>query len=380
MRRTRVLSVGALLLFTGCNTAPPSGGDSAPTASGLRYLSAGDDGGFSRALVPREFAFPADHGSHPDFRTEWWYFTGNLTADGGRHFGFELTFFRYGLAPPARNRGSGSEWRAEQVFLAHMALTDTAGQRFSAHERVEREALGLAGATAEPLKIWVGDWSAQGEALGEGLTLRLAAEAEDVGFALEVRSTRGPVRQGDRGLDRKGEAPGNASYYYSMPALTTTGEVRVGGARWAVAGQSWMDREWGTSALEAGVVGWDWFSLELGDSGSLMFYRLRRADGTASPFSGGTLAKPDGTTVRLGAADVVLEPKRRWTSGKTGVVYPIEWRLRVPSLGLALEVEPYLDEQELDLSVRYWEGAVRVSGSRSGEDIAGRGYVELAGY
>ena len=263
--------------------------------TGLRLLGTEAEDGFARATEPREFVFPEDHGSHPEFRTEWWYFTGNLATAEGRHFGFELTFFRYALAPPSsRTELDASAWRADQIWMAHFAITDTEGKRFVARERLTREALGLAGAAAEPLEIWVEDWAATGEGRGDDLQVHLAARDDVIGLSLSLAATVPHVAQGDRGLDVKGAGRGNASHYYSVPRLAADGQVTVAGETFTVAGVAWLDREWSTSSLDPGTVGWDWFALRLSNGSDLMFYRLRTAAGEASPYSGGTLVTADG--------------------------------------------------------------------------------------
>jgi predicted secreted hydrolase len=349
-------------------------------STGLRLLGAEAEDGFARAMEPREFAFPADHGSHPEFRTEWWYFTGNLATAEGRHFGFELTFFRYAIAPVAARSEGASAWRANQVWMAHFALTDTQGRRFIARERLTREALGLAGAAADPLRVWVEDWAVTGEGRGDALRVDLAARDGMSALALSLVSTVPPVAQGERGLDAKGAGSGNASLYYSVPRLAAQGQVTVEGESFDVTGVAWLDREWSTSALEPGTVGWDWFALHLSDGSNLMFYRLRTESGGASPYSGGSLVSADGKRTRLAAEDVALTPLEEWRSPATGVRYPVAWRLEVRGFGLELEVRPYLEDQELALSVRYWEGAVHADGRGPLGPLRAQGYLELAGY
>jgi predicted secreted hydrolase len=342
-------------------------------------LGAGDLAGYARALAPRPFVFPADAGPHPDFRTEWWYYTGNLqTADGG-HFGFQLTFFRTALAPPGPAVPRASAWAARQLYLAHLALTDTAGRRFHAWSRLGREALGLAGARAEPFRVWVDDWSAEGERAG-GATVRLRAAEADAAIDLVLRSEKPVVPQGDGGLSRKGPEPGNASYYYSLTRMSVRGTVRAGGEPIAVSGLAWMDREWSTSALGPELVGWDWVALQLDDGRDLMVYRLRRRDGTADPHSAGAVIAADGTARPLGPDEAALATLGHWTSPRSGVRYPSRWRLAVPAAGLDLDLVPRLPDQELLVGTRYWEGAVRVEGTAAGRPVAGRGYVELVGY
>jgi predicted secreted hydrolase len=340
----------------------------------VREALAEDRGGFARAFAPRPMSFPEDHGPHPDFRTEWWYYTGNLKTPTGRHVGFQLTFFRVALSPTEESRASA--WATRQLYVAHFAVTDTAGGRFHGASRSSRAALGLAGAQAAPLRVWVESWSAE----GEGGATRLRAREGDVAIDLTVSPAKPVVLQGDRGLSRKGPEPGNASLYYSFTRMPARGIVRLGGETLEVSGEAWMDREWSTSALGAGVEGWDWFAVQLDDGRELMVYVLRRRDGTIDPFSAGTLAAADGTARRLEAADVRVETLGHWTSPHSGVRYPARWRLSVPSAELWLEIEPRVADQELRVGTRYWEGAIRVAGSSAGRSTAGQGYVELVGY
>lgn len=334
-------------------------------------------GGFARALGPRVFAFPADHGPHPEYRTEWWYYTGNLDTAAGRHFGFQLTFFRTALR--ARPRAQPSAWGATQVYMAHFALTDVGGRRFHAVDRVSREALGLAGATASPFRVWVEDWTAEGQG-GAGPTMRLRAAQDEVAIDLVVESGKPAVLHGENGFSRKSAEPGNASYYYSLSRMTTRGTIRLGGERHAVTGLSWMDREWSTSALGHDQVGWDWFALQLGDGREVMVYQLRRRDGSVDPASRGTIVRADGGSRGLLPEAIEIEVRGHWASPRDGTRYPARWRLRIPSEGLDLEVTPHLADQELNLGVRYWEGAVRVGGVARGARVDGHGYVELTGY
>ncbi|MGZ3460093.1 MAG: lipocalin-like domain-containing protein, partial [Archangium sp.] len=333
--------------------------------------------GYTRAFEPRELHFPEDHGPHPGFRTEWWYWTGNLETADGRAFGYQLTLFRNALAPGDSERASA--WGTRQVYMGHLALSDLGGGRFHASERFSRGALGLSGARAEPFKVWLEDWSA--EAVGNGATpMRLTARGEGVSLSLVLEAGKPPVLQGDRGLSQKGPEPGNASYYYSLTRMPTRGQVTVDGRAYEVTGQSWMDREWSTSALGEDQVGWDWFALQLSDGGELMYYQLRRRDGTADPFSAGTLIPARGEPVRLSREDVRVEVLDTWRSPHSGSTYPARWRLAVPSHGLTLDLTPALADQELPVSVRYWEGSVRLSGTHAGQPVQGRGYVELTGY
>jgi predicted secreted hydrolase len=347
-----------------------------PRLSLTGILGGGDTVGYSRALEPGAIEFPADQGPHPGFRSEWWYLTGNLEDDAGRPFGFQLTIFRAALAPGTPV--SPSTWATNQAFMAHLALTDPASGRFRARERFARGARGLAGATAEPFRVWLGDWRLEGRGGPgpSGMTVRAA----DEGVALDLVLSPGkpPVLQGDRGLSRKGPEPGNASYYYSLTRMPAEGWVVSGRDTARISGSAWLDREWGTSALPEGYAGWDWYALQLEDGWDLMLYRLRRADGTAGPLSDGALVDPGGQATRLvWGEDAVVEETGTWVSPHTGTRYPSGWLLRVPSRGWRLRLEPLLRDQELDLSFRYWEGAVLVTGEQG---PSGRGYVELTGY
>jgi predicted secreted hydrolase len=340
----------------------------------VREALADDRAGFARAMTSRPFNFPADHGPHPDFRTEWWYYTGNLQTADRRHIGFQLTFFRVALAPTEQPRASA--WATRQLYFAHFAVTDTASSRFHAFSRTGRGALGMAGAEAAPFRVWIDGWSAE----GAGASPRLRASDGDVAIDLELSATKPVVLQGERGLSRKGPEPGNASFYYSFTRMPARGVVRLGAETLTVAGEAWMDREWSTSGLGADVQGWDWFAVQLDDGRELMVYLLRRRDGTVDPFSAGSLVAPDGAVRALGAGDVRVETLAHWSSTRSGVRYPARWRLTVPSAELRLDIEPRLADQELRVNTRYWEGAVAVTGMAGAWSIRGHGYVELVGY
>lgn len=363
-----------LLLFSLAACSPA--GDSVRASLEVGdLLSAPADPRFARALEPRELAFPADHGPHPEFQTEWWYFTGTLADEAGRELGYQLTFFRRALAYQAPTLDSA--WSARDVFMAHFTLADAANDTFEAHERFERGALGLAGASAAPFGVWLRDWRLDIQDDGR---MRLRAAEGDLALELDLEPTSAIVLQGERGLSRKGAQPGNASHYYSIPRMRSKGTLSRGGARVAVSGESWFDREWSTSALEDGQVGWDWFALRLDDGSELMLYRMRRADGSADPFSSGTFTRLGAEPRKLDSDDFRITELARWKSSQSGASYPSRWTIEVPSLGLACELTPLVESCELLAAVRYWEGAVRVEGSRSGATVGGRGFVELTGY
>lgn len=337
---------------------------------------------FPRAIEPRAFSFPADHGAHPEFRNEWWYVTGNLESTDGRRFGYELTIFRFALAPRAAD--SSSAWRSNQVYIAHLAVTDPAADRFLTDEKFSRGAVGLAGTTAAPFAVWIDDWRiaeriAGRRENGARETWSLTAASDDFALVLALDALKPPVLNGDAGLSQKSDDPGNASYYYSLTRIATRGQIRIGEEVFDVEGLSWLDREWSSSALAADQVGWDWFALQLDDGTELMFYSIRRKDGSRDRNSAGTLTARDGSTVKLSAAAIRLTVLDTWDS-PAGGTYPSRWRLTVPAQRLALEIEPILANQELFATVRYWEGAVDVRGTRGRERLSGRGYVELTGY
>ncbi len=337
----------------------------------------GSPEGFERAAPGRALVFPEDHGPHPTFRTEWWYLTGNLEGSGGRPFGFQLTFFRNGLSPDRVD--SPSAWRTDQAWMAHFAVTDVDGASHHAFERFARGAAGLAGARASPFRVWLEDWTVA--SVGDALfPLEVRAEEGDVLLELVLEAEKEMVLQGDAGYSRKGTDPGQASYYYSYTRLTARGRVRTGGDTVEVGGLAWMDREWSTSVLSEGQVGWDWFALQLTDGAELVFYQLRRSDGSTDPFSRGLYVRPDASTLSLSPGDWSLEVLDRWSSPVDGTLYPSRWRVRIPALGLELDVRSRVPDQELDLGFRYWEGAVAVEGRTADGSVEGWGYAELTGY
>jgi predicted secreted hydrolase len=352
-----------------------------PVLTVLQALGPGShDDGFARATGPRDFRFPDDHGPHPEFRNEWWYWTGNLVGQGGRPFGFELTLFRTALAPDQDPQRS-SRWAPRDIYMAHFTISDLADGRFHAFERTSRGALELAGAVSSPLRLWVLDWFAVGT--GDGATpfpLRLYAREGDVALDLSLEQGKPIVLQGDRGHSKKGPEPDNASYYYSLTRMPTSGSITVGGQRFEVRGETWMDREWSTRVLSPDQIGWNWFALRLDDGRELMFFHLRRRDGAKDVWSSGVIVDRDGTSRLLGADDVTVEPSGVWTSPRSHIAYPAAFRLVVPAAALDVRVVPLLADQELDLTFRYWEGAVRVEGETGGKPAKGLGYLELTGY
>jgi predicted secreted hydrolase len=346
-----------------------------PPSQLAELLGSDADAGFERALSPKIFAFPEDHGPHPGFRNEWWYVTGNLDDEGGRRFGFELTIFRFALTPTVSE--SSSAWRTNQVYIAHLAVTDAEGEGFYVAQRYSRGAVGLAGAQADPFRVWIDDWEIAGQA--HTRAWRLRANDAAIGIDLELQATKPPVLNGIDGLSQKSADPDNASYYYSITRMQTDGRLRIGARDYTVSGLSWLDREWSTSALAADQVGWDWFALQLDDGTELMFYGLRLSDGSWDSASAGTFVDANGVATHLTADEADITVLDDWAS-PAGGTYPARWLLQVPRLGLELTVTPVIADQELFTTVRYWEGAVDVAGKRNRLPVNGRGYVELTGY
>jgi predicted secreted hydrolase len=335
---------------------------------------------FARVTEPLPLAFPRDHGSHPAYQTEWWYFTGNLRDGEGARHGFQLTFFRSGITPSLAGRTSAFATR--DLWLAHFALSDGKERRFFFDDRADRGSLGTAGAALDTLHVWLRDWRAQIDETG---AIQLAAESQGHRLALTLRSRKGPVLHGDRGYSRKGSDPGNASMYVSLTDCAVTGELATPErGSFAVEGSAWMDHEFGSSVLSGEQVGWDWFSLQLGDGVELMLFQLRRKSGGADELSAGTLVRADGTTRALSRADFAIEVRSRWRSTHTGGEYPSAWTIAIPGEGFMLTLEPLLADQELrtthSTGVTYWEGAVSARGTHGGKDVSGVGYVELVGY
>jgi predicted secreted hydrolase len=368
-----VLMLAAVLLILVVRSAPQQ----AALQAQVHLLPLQEESaGFARALTQRTWSFPKDHGLHPEYQTEWWYYTGNVSTASGRRFGFQFTIFRRALTPqPVDSR---SEWRTTQLYMAHFTITDVAARKFYQAERFSRGSLDLAGATTEPVyRVWLEDWSATALS-ADARIVRIQAREGNLQLDLTLEQAKPPVLQGDNGLSQKGDEPGNATYYYSLTRLNTTGSITIGGETFDVAGTSWMDHEFGTSSLGENAVGWDWFGLHLDDGRDLMLGRIRLADGGFEPMFGGILVLPDGTTRPLHALDFTVQATATWKSPHTGAVYPAGWQITIntgDALPLQLKLTPLLSDQELTGSISYWEGAVRIGG-----DASGYGYAELTGY
>jgi predicted secreted hydrolase len=338
----------------------------------IALVCAASFGEYREALPGYRYEFPRDHFNHPEFRTEWWYYTGNLQSQEGRRFGFELTFFRHNVSRDEPK----NVWDIGDVWLAHFALSDISGQRFLHTQRLNRSGRGLAGADLNTRRVWNGNWFVQWRDDGRQ---RLEAVAEQFRIALDLRPLKQPVIHGLNGVSQKAEGPGRASHYVSFTRIQTSGVITIEGREFTVEGLSWMDHEFFTHQLEPEQTGWDWLSLQFTDGTELMLFRLRRQDGSVDRFSAGTFVDSDGRTRHLTARDFTMTPgARKWKN------YPIEWTVHVPALEIAASLTTRLPQQELTTRMRgmtaYWEGAMEVSGTRAGRPLTGHGYLEMTGY
>jgi predicted secreted hydrolase len=352
-------------------------------ALALAALALALDGGLSAQPAWKEatpgyrFAFPRDHASHPDHQLEWWYYTGNVATREGRRLGFQITFFRIGVDPAPANP---SRWAVRDLHMAHLAVSDPEGGRYRFDERLSRSGPGLSGAASDRYRVWNEDWSAGLDDAGRHV---LRAQSREVGLDLVLEPGKPPAINGVNGISQKGARPGNASHYYSMTRMPTRGALTIGGDRFEVTGDSWMDHEFGTSFLEPEQQGWDWLALQLDDGRELMLYQLRRGDGTRDPRSSGTLVDARGGTRHLAAQDFALAAAGTPFTAPSGAKYPVQWDVAVPGADLRMRVSTPLPDQELRTlgdGIAYWEGMIQVVGTAAGRPVRGRGYLEMTGY
>ncbi len=330
-----------------------------------------------QATAGYRFVFPRDHASHPEYRIEWWYYTGNVATAGERRFGYQLTFFRVGVDETPENP---SRWAVRDLFMAHLAVTDPQGRRYRFDERLGRGGPGLSGAAADRYHVWNGDWTAALDDEGRHV---LSASGRSAAVSLVLDEGKPPVINGVDGISQKGVRDGNASHYYSLTRMPTRGSITIDGERFDVTGESWMDREFGTSVLEPEQRGWDWVSLQLDDGRELMLYQLRRADHARDPQSSGTLTDTQGRATHLTASDFSMVPAGPQYQAPSGATYPVAWTLTVPGHDITLHVTTPMSEQELvteAAGIAYWEGMVDAQGSSAGAAVSGRGYLEMTGY
>ena len=338
------------------------------------------EGGFTYqlALPGRKLSLPADHYSHPDFKTEWWYYTGHLETESGERYGYQVTFFRFGVRD--RQKDTTDPPLFTELYMAHFALSDTGAKKFTFRERINRGFDNKAGAAKDRYLVWNEDWKVAGDEKNHSI------QVNDRGTMLSLRlnSIKAPVLHGDNGLSQKGEGEGRASYYYSLTRMRTEGELTIDGKKEKVRGFTWMDHEFGSNQLREDQVGWDWFSIQLDNGIELMLYIIRRKDGLPDPYSSGTLVKADGAAKHLALKDFRVDILERWKSPKSGGDYPMKWKITVLGEEIQLNIAPEFREQELitnrSTRVTYWEGAARVSGSVGKKIVVGSGYVEMTGY
>jgi predicted secreted hydrolase len=334
-----------------------------------------DDAAFERAVEPRAFVFPDDHGVHADFRSEWWYLTCVLTDDAGHEYGVQFTLFRQALRPPGTGEPD-NPWTLEGAYLAHFAITDVPGNRHVSFERLSRGHPALAAVTPRDpvandsgMRLFIDDWKMDIDRDRATLT---AADGEWKA-ELSLSATLPIIPQGDSGLSRK--SANQASHYYSWPRFLVSGSLDKPGKKLAVKGLGWFDHEWSTSVLSDGQIGWAWFSLHLDDGRSVMVFRLRRRDGMRDPFDHGVVVERGGQYTPLTAAEFQLEPQAEW-QGPDGVIWPIEWELELD--GETLRIRAAIPDQRMRTRISYWEGVVHVLDGEN--QSAGSGYMELTGY
>jgi predicted secreted hydrolase len=330
------------------------------------------------AVPGYQFEFPRDHFNHPQFHTEWWYFTGNVTATDGHRFGFELTFFRQGVN---RETTKTATWDIQDIYLAHLALSDIDGGEFYHTERTNRAGPGIAGIDEATQRIWNGNWNVS----WTGADQQLQAVDERFQLSLLLHPEKSPVIHGENGVSQKAEGPGRASHYISFTRLKTGGTMQIGKHRYQVNGVTWMDHEFFTHQLETNQAGWDWLSIQMGDNTELMLYQIRRKDGSVDPFSSGTFIDEHGKSTHLRASDFALTPHGEiWKSPVTSARYPIQWTISIPKLGIELEARTALKSQEIsgqsEIAPSYWEGAIHLDGHHGTTEKKGVGYLEMTGY
>lgn len=333
---------------------------------------------YRTALPGYRYEFPRDHFNHSDFQTEWWYYTGNLKSSNGHRFGFELTFFRQAVS---RNPANAGAWDVQDLYLAHLALSDLDGGKFYHSERTNRSGPGIAAVSESLGRLWNGNWQIQWHGSDQKL------QAIDPRFQLHftLHPEKPPVIHGENGVSQKSEGPGRASHYISLTRLATSGVIVIDNKKLEVTGISWMDHEFFTHQLDSNQTGWDWLSFQLDDHTELMLFHLRRKDGSIDPYSAGTYVDATGKTTHLRSSDFGLEPAgEKWTSPITGAAYPIHWKIAIPKLGLALEAKTPLASQELTGTTKlfptYWEGAIVLAGHCNAQPLSGAGYLEMTGY
>jgi predicted secreted hydrolase len=339
----------------------------------LGWSAAHADASFPSAEPGYKIEFPRDEGSHPQFRTEWWYLTGWLQDEADEPLGFQVTFFR---TRTGVDEGNPSRFTPRQLLFAHVAVSDPKRGVLTRGERSARAGFGLAGAAEGGLHVHIDDWSMRAEAD----SYRVVAATSELRLELQITATQPPLLQGAGGFSRKGLNPGSASHYYSLPHLQTSGRISIAGRERRVRGTAWFDHEWSSRYMDQEAVGWDWVGLNLDGGGALMAFRMRDESGSER-WAGATVrGDPTSAPRSLSPAEVDWSPLRAWRSPRTGESFPIEWRIVIDDRTIVLR--PLMDDQESDArgstGTLYWEGAVRAFAA-DGRPV-GRGYLELTGY
>ena len=339
---------------------------------------------FHLALPGYHYQFPRDHFNHPDYQIEWWYYTGNLQDATGHRFGFEVTFFRQAIKLPGNAAASEDPvWLPDQIYLAHLALSDIDRGGFYHTERLNRAGPGIAGSDIGSRKYWNGNWQAYWKSLETG-EQQLQAVCDQFNLALHLNPKKGPVIHGQNGVSQKGPSPGDASHYISFTRIAASGDLTLGGRNFKLTGLAWMDHEFFTQQRNDSLSGWDWFAIQLDNDEELMLYRLRDKTGQPTSFSSGTYVDSLGIAHFLDSPQISFSPGGMWRSPKSGGNYPLAWQISVPSLGLQLSETASLENQELftpdSVSPTYWEGAVTYQGTIHYKPAKGVGYLELTGY
>lgn len=348
----------------------PATGPATGRAPDIATLVGADPGGFEIPAPGQDPALPADHAAHPGFRSELWTLSGNLVDRTGRSYGFQLSLAR--LALRARPAERPSAWAANQIYRAHFILTPAGSDRPRVAERLSREALGLAGSQTDPPRVWVRDWSIAAGAAH----LALAANAEGAALELDLEPVKGAT--GARELDLFAEGPDGPGFnLYLLPRLRAGGHLTLDGEALEVEGTTMLDHAWGAIPAAGGQLALNRFGLQLEDGRELVCVELRRLDGSGTPIPSCALIGADGRVQSFHRRDLALEPVERWRSPRSGTDYPVAWTLAIRPLDLRLRLSPLTKDQELDLSVRLWSGAVEVTGEQSGTPVAGSGRIEL---
>jgi predicted secreted hydrolase len=322
-----------------------------------------NQGNFLEAKLARNFKFPEDHYKHEGYKTEWWYLTGNLDS-GDRHFGYQLSIFRNSIDQNSKN----------DIWMGHMGISDVKNSKFYSYEIFENESMNLAGASIDPLKIWIDNWKIN----FSKEDIKIEAYKELNGFELSLKAQKKIVLQGDNGLSQKSKEKGNASYYYSISRLKTEGKIFIEGATFNVSGESWLDREWSTSSLGKEQVGWDWFAIQLDNDEEIMLYQLRNSDGSISEFSHLAYIDKDSQKKNYGINDFSLKPTQY--KEINGIRYPLSWEIIIKEKNLKLKIEAYFEKQVHESITKYWEGAIKVEGYKNTKKLCGKGYLEMTGY